>query len=147
MSIHRSFVLLLLVFVTDAFFLPIPPSVSSSALYSRPEWVRKASGVKRTTEETEKMAQSLKRREESLHLVGERFVCRVQDHPVYLFVPTAKEDVEDESNIIYRLEEGEEVVVTGPHRGNWIDHDGGGYSEIVVEGVVALEQLSANSFE
>ena len=114
-----------------------------SCLYSfRPDWLRKASGVQPTTEATQQLAESLQRREESLHLVGERFVCRKAGHPVYLFVPTSESDETDESNIIHRLDEGEEVTVTGPRKGNWIDHDGGGWSAMIWDGETRLEQVS-----
>lgn len=47
----------------------------------------------------------------------------------------------DTSNIVTQLKDGDTVVSTGPNRGPWVRHDGGGWSIAIFGGFKCLEPL------
>ena len=84
--------------------------------------------------------ESLKERQKSLkHGIGKRYVARTQKG--FLNVHYEPSDPFDTENIVSQLSEGEIVTSTGPSRGPWIPHDGGGWSVSKFNGFNWLEPI------
>jgi hypothetical protein len=83
----------------------------------------------------------LKDRQKALEQgIGKRYVCRTQKG--FLNVHQEPGDPFDTSNIVAQLKEGDIVVSTGPNRGPWVRHDGGGWSVAMFGGFKWLEPLA-----
>jgi hypothetical protein len=83
----------------------------------------------------------LKDRQKALEQgIGKRYVCRTQKG--FLNVHQEPGDPFDTSNIVTQLKEGDIVVSTGPNRGPWVRHDGGGWSVAIFGGFKWLELLA-----
>ena len=72
--------------------------------------------------------------------IGKRYVCSTQKG--FLNVHLEPGDPFDTSNIVTRLKDGDIVVSTGPNRGPWVRHDGGGWSVAIFGGFKWLEPLA-----
>ena len=84
---------------------------------------------------------SLKARQKEITLgIGKRFRTRTQKG--FLNVHYEPTDPYDTSNIVNQLEEGQIVTSTGPARGLWIKHDGGGWSISKFGGFTWLEPIN-----
>lgn len=84
--------------------------------------------------------ESLKERKNALkHGIGKRYVARTQKG--FLNVHYEPSDPFDTENIVSTLSEGQIVTSTGPSRGSWIPHDGGGWSVEKFNGFVWLEPI------
>jgi hypothetical protein len=82
----------------------------------------------------------LKDRQKALQQgIGKRYVCRTQRG--FLNVHQEPGDPFDTSNIVTQLTDGDIVVSTGPNRGPWVRHDGGGWSVAIFGGFKWLEPL------
>jgi hypothetical protein len=82
----------------------------------------------------------LKDRQKALQQgIGKRYVCRTQRG--FLNVHLEPGDPFDTSNIVTQLKDGDIVVSTGPNRGPWVRHDGGGWSVAIFGGFKWLELL------
>ena len=129
----------------------------------RPDWLRRASRIKRIKEEkTKQVYQSLKQQQKQLG-IGKLYRCRNPHNyssfeefekkqqivgnrkeqllNVYLNIPENEYEASDETNIIHRLKDGEIVRSTAPKQGNCIEHDQGGWSAEILEGMTRLEPL------
>jgi hypothetical protein len=83
----------------------------------------------------------LKDRQKALQQgIGKRYVCRTQKG--FLNVHLEPGDPFDTSNIVTQLKDGDIVVSTGPNRGPWVRHDGGGWSVAIFGGFKWLEPLA-----
>lgn len=83
---------------------------------------------------------SLRNRQMSLHDgVGKRYVVRTQKG--FLNVHLEPTSAFDTGNIISQLKDGQVVTSTGPTRGIWVRHDGGGWSVADYQGFTWLEPL------
>jgi len=71
--------------------------------------------------------------------IGKRYVCRT--HEGYVNIHYQPGDPFNTDNILGRMEEGKIVMSTGPPRGPWIQHDGGGWSIAEYGGFTWLEAL------
>ena len=71
--------------------------------------------------------------------IGKRYVCRTQKG--FLNVHREPGNPYDTSNIASQLRDGQIVTSTGPNRGSWIQHDGGGWSISVYGEFVWLERI------
>ena len=86
------------------------------------------------------LLQSLEARQKALSLgIGKRYVTRTQKG--FLNVHYEPTDPFDTANIVGQLEEGQIVTSTGPARGLWIPHDGGGWSVSKYSGFTWLEPI------
>ena len=84
--------------------------------------------------------ESLKKRQRALKQgIGKRYVTRTQLG--FLNIHYEPTDPHDTNNIVGRLEEGQIVTSTGPTRGFWIPHDGGGWSISKYGGFTWLEPI------
>ena len=84
--------------------------------------------------------QALKERQKSLSLgIGKRYVTRTQRG--FLNVHYEPSDPHDCENVVSQLKEGQIVTSTGPQRGQWIPHDGGGWSVAKYGGFTWLEPI------
>jgi hypothetical protein len=82
----------------------------------------------------------LKDRQKALQQgIGKRYICRTQKG--FLNVHQEPGDPFDTSNIVTQLTDGDIVVSTGPNRGPWVRHDGGGWSVAIFGGFKWLEPL------
>lgn len=85
---------------------------------------------------------SLQDRQKALQLnIGKRYVCRCRTQKGFLNVHQEPGDPFDTSNIVSMLTDGDIVVSTGPNRGPWVRHDGGGWSVATFGGFKWLEPL------
>jgi len=71
--------------------------------------------------------------------IGKRYVCRTQQG--FLNIHYEPGDPFNTDNIVGQLNEGQIVTSTGPPRGLWIRHDGGGWSISKYGGFTWLEAL------
>ena len=86
------------------------------------------------------LQQALRQRMAALQQgIGKRYVCRTQMG--FLNIHETPEDPYKTDNVVGRLVDGDIVVSTGPRQGDWIRHDGGGWSIAVHGGFVWLEEL------
>lgn len=70
---------------------------------------------------------SLKERQRQISLgIGKRYITRTKRG--YLNVHFEPTTCDNQHNIVAQLEDGQIVTSTGPARGFWIPHDGGGWS-------------------
>ena len=84
--------------------------------------------------------ESLKERKRALkHGIGKRYITRTQKG--FLNVHFEPSDPFDTENVVSTLSEGQIVTSTGPSRGSWIPHDGGGWSVGKLNGFVWLEPI------
>ena len=89
---------------------------------------------------TDSLYAALKDRQRMLEKgIGKRYICRTQRG--FLNVHDSPGDPFDTENIVSQLSEGEIVTSTKAPQGDWICHDGGGWSISVYEGFVWLEAL------
>jgi hypothetical protein len=100
-----------------------------------------SSGVLDSTEETyTSLMESLQKRQVALKQgIGKRYVTRTQLG--FLNVHYEPTNPHDTDNVVGRLEEGQIVTSTGPKRGFWIPHDGGGWSISKYGGFTWLEPI------
>lgn len=92
------------------------------------------------TEASSEMHSALRKRLESIETgIGKRYVCRTQKG--FLNVHQEPGDPYCVDNIVGQLKEGQIVTSTGPHRGPWVKHDGGGWSISIFGGFKWLEEL------
>lgn len=83
---------------------------------------------------------SLQRRQSALQQgVGKRYVTRTQKG--FLNVHYEPTDPHDMDNVVGQLQEGQIVTSTGPTRGFWVPHDGGGWSISKYGGFTWLEPI------
>lgn len=129
----------------------------------RPDWLRRASRIKRIQEEKNKVVyESFKACQKALG-VGKLYRCcnpsslssslssssssslslewKEQLLNVYLNIPENEYEARDKTNIIHRLKDGEIVKSTAPKRGVWIEHDQGGWSASSIDGMTRLEPI------
>lgn len=71
--------------------------------------------------------------------IGKRYRCRTQQG--FLNIHKEPTDPFDTSNVIGKLTEGQVVASTGPNRGDWVLHDGGGWSISRFQGFTWLEYI------
>ena len=71
--------------------------------------------------------------------IGKRYVCRTQRG--FLNIHKEPGDPYHTHNIVGQLRQGDIVTSTGPNRGAWIRHDGGGWSISIFGGFTWLEEL------
>jgi len=71
--------------------------------------------------------------------IGKRYVCRTQIG--FLNVHESPGDPFRTDNVVGRLVDGDIVASTGPPQGDWIQHDGGGWSIAVYSEFVWLQEL------
>ena len=100
-----------------------------------------SSGVLDTTKSSySSLMQSLQKRQEALKQgVGKRYVTRTQLG--FLNVHYEPTNPHDTDNVVGRLQQGQIVTSTGPMRGFWIPHDGGGWSISKFGGFTWLEPI------
>lgn len=92
-----------------------------------------------TTDDTSWM-ESLKKRQRALKQgIGKRYVTRTKLG--FLNIHYEPTDPHDTNNIVGRLAEGQIVTSTGPTRGFWVPHDGGGWSISKYGGFTWLEPI------
>jgi hypothetical protein len=92
------------------------------------------------TPESNDLHRLLQERQKALQQgIGKRYVCRTQKG--FLNVHQEPGDPFDISNIVTVLTDGDIVVSTGPNRGPWVRHDGGGWSVAIFGGFQWLEPL------
>lgn len=128
-------------------------SATRSFALCRPAWLRRASRIKQKSEANRIVYESLKERQKELG-VGKLYRCcnpsntmrqeKEDDNGllnVYLNIPESKYEAEDPTNIINKLQHGEIVVALSPKEGIWIEHDGGGWSAMTIDGFDRLEPL------
>jgi len=126
----------------------------------RPDWLRRASRVKKIREDNKDIKNSLRARLEELGTIGRQYRCINPETgndsdgdqkkgmlKVYLCIPEDDFEARDKSNIVNRLEDGEIVTSISPERGCWIEHDAGGWSLSVLDGQIRLEPIEENSFQ
>jgi hypothetical protein len=83
---------------------------------------------------------SLQDRQDALKQgIGKRYITRTQKG--FLNVHYEPSDPLDASNIVNQLGNGDIVMSTGPSRGLWIPHDGGGWSISKFGGLTWLEPI------
>jgi hypothetical protein len=83
---------------------------------------------------------SLQERQDALKQgIGKRYITRTQKG--FLNVHYEATDPFDASNIVNQLKDGDIVTSTGPSRGLWIPHDGGGWSISRFGGFTWLEPI------
>lgn len=91
-------------------------------------------------EEDSKIHDDLEARYSSLQSgIGRRYITRTQHG--FLNVHDEPTDPFDCENIVSQLVEGQVVTSTKPAQGDWICHDGGGWSISKYQGFVWLEEL------
>jgi hypothetical protein len=96
--------------------------------------------VKSTTDEESSFFNSLIDRQKELkNGIGKRYVARTQKG--FLNIHFEPADPFDTDNIVGQLAEGQIVTSTGPSRGSWIPHDGGGWSVSKYQGFTWLEPI------
>jgi hypothetical protein len=84
---------------------------------------------------------SLQERQDALKQgIGKRYITRTQKG--FLNVHYEPSDPFDASNIVNQLQDGDIVTSTGPSRGQWIPHDGGGWSISKFGGFTWLEPIA-----
>lgn len=100
-------------------------------------------GVSNSTESissTTHLMESLQRRQQAIEQgIGKRYVTRTQLG--FLNIHYEPTNPHDTNNIVGRLEQGQIVTSTGPMRGLWIKHDGGGWSISKYGGFTWLEPI------
>lgn len=128
----------------------------------RPDWLRKASRVKQIRQQRNRAALESLSTYGSNEGVGNLYQCcnpstinvdgLVEGRPssgrslkwneqhlnVYLIIPETEYEAQDKTNIMGRLKHGEIVRSTSPQEGIWIEHDKGGWSPSVVDGMTRL---------
>jgi len=83
---------------------------------------------------------SLNRKIKQLELgIGKRYVIRTQRG--FLNVHYEPSDPYMSQNVVNQLSDGDIVTATGPRRGIWIPHDGGGWSVYKYGGFTWLEPI------
>jgi hypothetical protein len=93
-----------------------------------------------TTADDDSFMESLQNRHQALKQgIGKRYVTRTQQG--FLNVHYEPTDPYDAHNVVGRLEEGQIVTSTGPTRGVWVPHDGGGWSISKYGGFTWLEPI------
>lgn len=95
--------------------------------------------VKSTTDETSFLTSLKDRQRELKNGIGKRYVARTQKG--FLNVHHEPSDPFANENIVAQLTEGQIVTSTGPSRGFWIPHDGGGWSVSKYQGFTWLEPI------
>jgi hypothetical protein len=86
------------------------------------------------------LMKSLQNRQKTLKQgTGKRYVTRTQKG--FLNVHYEPTDPHDTNNVVGNLEEGQIVTSTGPTRGSWVPHDGGGWSISKYGGFTWLEPI------
>jgi hypothetical protein len=107
---------------------PARPRTISRLVDDDQEVVFGSSGLLDSTEEdAASLMTSLRERQATLKQgIGKRYVARTQLG--FLNVHYEPTNPHDTHNVVGRLEEGQIVTSTGPMRGFWIPHDGGGWS-------------------
>ena len=97
--------------------------------------------LEKASEKSQDIFSSLEARQKELNLgIGKRFVTRTQNG--FLNVHYEPTDPYDNTNVVNQLEEGQIVTSTGPARGLWIPHDGGGWSIAKFGGFTWLEPIN-----
>lgn len=82
----------------------------------------------------------LNRKIKELNLgIGKRYITRTQRG--FLNVHYEPSDPYMVENVVNQLSDGQIVTATGPKRGIWIPHDGGGWSVSKYEGFTWLEPI------
>ena len=136
----------------------------------RPDWLRRGSRIKRLKEEKEKIYAPLRERQKQLG-VGKKYRCvnplesdsyeiknsndqeedtlifKVKESKlnVYIIIPETETERNDPTNVIGELDHGEIVTAIGPNEGMWIEHDYGGWSERIVDGVSRLLPIDGDN--
>lgn len=86
------------------------------------------------------LIESLKKRQNALQQgIGKRYITRTQQG--FLNIHYEPTDPHDVNNVVGTLEEGQIVTSTGPTRGFWVPHDGGGWSISKYGGFTWLEPI------
>ncbi len=86
------------------------------------------------------LLESLKKRQYALQQgIGKRFVARTQKG--FLNIHYEPTNPHDTNNVVGQLHEGQIVTSTGPIRGFWVPHDGGGWSVSKYGGFTWLEPI------
>jgi len=140
----------------------IKDNVHLSSLHMfRPDWMRRAGRIEKRRQEKNEIFNSLRQRQDELGMMSKKKKKKAQRKyrvnntttttellllNVYMFIPQDEYEINDRSNIMDQLKDGEIVTsVGGDEKGGWIEHDRGGWSPTVVDGITRLIPIIESS--